>query len=107
MHGKGEFSKIKGHIFNTPMEAANIGNILPRPAISSGFIVVKLKRNLKYMGHRVWNGFAIRALRVVFEKLRIEITTSRKLRIDFFWWLNIFPSKLLYLLCPPFYSAYE
>ena len=53
MHGKGEFSKIKGSIFNTPMEAANICNILPRPAISRGFIAVKLKRNLKYMGHRV------------------------------------------------------
>ena len=51
MHGKGEFSKIKGSICNIPVEAANICNILPRPAVSNGLIVVKLKRDLKYRGH--------------------------------------------------------
>ena len=51
MHGKGEFAKIKGNICNIPNEAANICNILPRPADSNGLIVVKLKRDLKYRGY--------------------------------------------------------
>ena len=51
MHGKGGFSKIKGSIYNIPVEAANICNILPRPEVSNGLIVVKLKRDLKFIGH--------------------------------------------------------
>ena len=51
MNGKSEFSKIKGSICNTYIEAANICNILPRPAVSNGLIMVKLKRGLKYRGH--------------------------------------------------------
>ena len=51
MHGKGEFFKIKGSICNIPIETANICNILPRPAVSNGLIVVKLKRDLKNWGH--------------------------------------------------------
>ena len=35
MHGKGEFAKIKVSIGNIPIEAANICNILPRPADSN------------------------------------------------------------------------
>ena len=50
-HGKGEFSKIKGSICNIPIEVANVCNILPRPSVSNGLIVVKLKRDLKYRGH--------------------------------------------------------
>ena len=51
MHGKGEFSKIKGSICNIAKEAENVFNILLRPSVSIGLIVVKLKRDLKYMGH--------------------------------------------------------
>ena len=51
MHGNGEFAKIKGSIYNIPIEAANICNILPRPADSNKFIVVKLKGDLKYRGY--------------------------------------------------------
>ena len=51
MHRKGEFSKMKRSICNIPIEAANICNILPRPAVSNGLNVVKLKRDLKYRGH--------------------------------------------------------
>ena len=51
MHGKAEFFEIKGSICNIPIETANICNILPRPAVSDGLIVVKLKRDLKYWGH--------------------------------------------------------
>ena len=47
MHGKGEMAIIKGSICNIPIEAANIYNILPRPADSKG-LIVKLKRDLKY-----------------------------------------------------------
>ena len=51
MHGKGEFSKIKGSICIIPIEDANICNIVPRPAVSNEIIVVKLERDLKYRGH--------------------------------------------------------
>ena len=51
MHGKSDFSKIKGSICNIPTEVANVCNTLPRPSISYGSIVVKLKRDLKYRGH--------------------------------------------------------
>ena len=51
MHGKGEFVKIKGSICNIPIEAANICNVLPRPANSDRLIVVKLKRGLEYRGY--------------------------------------------------------
>ena len=44
MHGKGEFSKIKGSLWDILIEASSICNILPRPAVSSGLIAVKLKR---------------------------------------------------------------
>ena len=52
MHGKGEFSKIKGSICNfSIIKAANICNILPRPAGSNGLIVLKLKKDPKYRGY--------------------------------------------------------
>ena len=51
MHGKDEFSKIKGSIWNIPIEVANVCNTLPRPSVSNGSIVVKLKRDLKYRGN--------------------------------------------------------
>ena len=47
MHGKGEFSKIKGSICNIPVEAVNICNILPRSGVSNRLIVVKLKLDPK------------------------------------------------------------
>ena len=51
MHGKGEFSKSKGSICSIPIKDANICNTLPRPAVSIGLIIVKLKRDLKYRVH--------------------------------------------------------
>ena len=51
MHEKDEFSKIKGSMWNIPIETANVCNILPRPAVSKGCILAKLKRHLKYRGH--------------------------------------------------------
>ena len=51
MHEKGELFKIKEIICNVPIETANVCNILPRPAVSNGLILVKLKCNLKYRGH--------------------------------------------------------
>ena len=47
IYGKGGFSKIKGSIYNIPIESANICNILPKPAVSNKLIVVKLTRDLK------------------------------------------------------------
>ena len=45
------FFKMNGNICNILIEAAEICNILPRPAVSNGLIVVKLKRDLKYRVH--------------------------------------------------------
>ena len=51
MHGKCEFFKIKGNICNIPIEAGNICNISPGPAVFYGLIVVKLKKDPKYRDH--------------------------------------------------------
>ena len=51
MHGKGEFAKLKGSLFNISTETSNTCNFFPRPADSNGLIVVKLKRDLKYKGY--------------------------------------------------------
>ena len=51
IHEKGKFSKIKENICNVPLETANICNILPRPTVSNGLIVIKLKRDLIYRGN--------------------------------------------------------
>ena len=50
MHGKGEFSKIKGSIWNL-IETTNICNFLPSSSVSNGLIVIKLKLDFKYRGH--------------------------------------------------------
>ena len=49
MYGKGEPCKVKESY--VPIEAANLCNILPGPAVSNRLIVVNLKRDLKYRGH--------------------------------------------------------
>ena len=51
MHGKGEFSKMKGNIVNVLIETENVCNILPRSVNNNGLIIVKLKRHLRYRGH--------------------------------------------------------
>ena len=43
---KGLFSKIKGEVFNVPVEEDSMCNILQRGTDSNGFILMKLKRNL-------------------------------------------------------------
>ena len=42
MHGKGEFSKIKGGICDIIIELTNICDILPSPVVSNVLIVIKL-----------------------------------------------------------------
>ena len=65
MHGKGEFSKIKGSICNIPIETANVCNIYPRPAVPNGLILVKLKRDLKTWVMYTWN----QLLEILFTRL--------------------------------------
>ena len=49
---KGQSIKVKGSICNIPIsEIGNNCKSLPRPAISNGVIVVKLKRKAEYRGH--------------------------------------------------------
>ena len=42
-HGKREISKIKKSVCNIPIETGNLSKISPRPAVSNGLVVVKLK----------------------------------------------------------------
>ena len=51
MHQKGTFSKIKGNFSNVPIEAAFVCNILHMSTVFNRSVVVKLKKNFKYMGH--------------------------------------------------------
>ena len=51
MHQKGTFSKIKGNFSNIPIEAAFICNISNMSTVFNRSVVVKLKKNFKYMGH--------------------------------------------------------
>ena len=51
MHGKGEFVKTKENICNIPVETDTNCNVLPRPINNNGFVLVKLKRHLKYGGY--------------------------------------------------------
>ena len=49
--GKGKFRKIQWSICNIPIEAENICNALPWPAVSNGLIVAKSKQVHVYRGH--------------------------------------------------------
>ena len=46
MHKKEEFSKIQRSSCNIPIEATNICNILPKPAVSNRLIEVKQIKDL-------------------------------------------------------------
>ena len=48
MHGKGGFAKVKESICNIPVETDTVCNVLPRPVNNNGFVIVKLKRHLRY-----------------------------------------------------------
>ena len=49
---KGRFPKLKGNIFNKPIESDYITNVLPPDANSNGLLIVKLKLKLSYPGHK-------------------------------------------------------
>ena len=51
MHEKRKSTRLKGSICNILIEAANICNIFPVRTDSNKFVVVKLKRDLKYRGY--------------------------------------------------------
>ena len=51
MHEKRKSTRLKGSICNILIEAANICNIFPVLTDSNKFVVVKLKRDLKYRGY--------------------------------------------------------
>ena len=48
---KGQSPKLKGVLFNTPIDVADVCNILQRPADSNGIAMLKLKRKLQYRDH--------------------------------------------------------
>ena len=48
---KVNFVKLRVKHCNISIEAANICNIFPRPAVSNRLIVVRLKRDFKYRVH--------------------------------------------------------
>ena len=48
---KGQQRKIKGAVCNIPVSCEETCRVLPRPADSSGIIMLKLKRKLQFRGH--------------------------------------------------------
>ena len=46
-----QFLKLKGAIFNIPIETVDITKTLLQGADSNAILLVKLKRNLKLLGH--------------------------------------------------------
>ena len=49
---KGQILKIKGTIFNIPVQKIETNcSILPRPPNSNGIVIVKLTRKIEYKGH--------------------------------------------------------
>ena len=48
---KGQQRKIRGAVCNVPLNYDAVGNSLPLPPSSCGFIMVKLKRKLEFKGH--------------------------------------------------------
>ena len=48
---KGQRRKIKGAIYNVPVNCDQTCKILPRPPKRSGIILLKLKRKLQIRGH--------------------------------------------------------
>ena len=48
---KGQSRKLKGVLFNIPIDVADVCNTLQRPADSNGIVMVKLKRKLQYRDH--------------------------------------------------------
>lgn len=61
---KGQQRKIKGAIYNVPVECDQTCNILPRPPERSGITLLKLKRKLEFRG------------RVYFEAVRPEFVIA-------------------------------
>ena len=48
---KGQFPKLKGALWNIPIDAVDVYNTVPCLEDSNGIIIVKLKRKLQYRGH--------------------------------------------------------
>ena len=74
MYGISEFCKVKESICNIPIEAANICNILPRPAVSNGLIFVKLKRCHNTRVMYISNQFRPHIYQALFSKQFFEIS---------------------------------
>ena len=51
IHGKLEFTKIKGNICNIPVETDTGCNVLPRPINNNELVTVKRKLHLRYGGY--------------------------------------------------------
>ena len=48
---KGNFPKLKGNIWNVPIDTVDISNVLLRGSDSNSLVIIKLKRKLTYRGH--------------------------------------------------------
>ena len=48
---KSQFPKVKGAIYNVPIDSVDVSNLLSRQADSNGLMIIKLKGKLEYKGH--------------------------------------------------------
>ena len=79
---KGQFPKLKGAIYNIPIEAMDITNILPQGADSSGLLMVKLKRNLNFRGHVYFQTVSPESIYAAFSYLKENNVFYSNINID-------------------------
>ena len=53
---KGQSPKLKGSIYNVPIDTASVASTLPQGADSNGIVMIKLKRKLAYRGTCLFRG---------------------------------------------------
>ena len=87
---KGQFPKLKGSICNTPVNTADIINVLPHGADSNGLVVAKLKRKLSYHGHLYFEAVRPESVRMALKYLKENNPLYRDIRID----VNNIPNEL-------------
>ena len=70
---------------NIPLKAGNMCNILPKLVVSSGFIVFRLKRDLKYRDHAYFEPVRSHVTYQVVVFLTLIINSMNIKNVKIFW----------------------
>ena len=79
---KGQFPKLKGAIYNIPIETMDITNTLPQGADSSGLLMVKLKRKLNFRGHVYFQAVSPESIYATLSYLKVNNVFYSNINID-------------------------